>query len=57
MKKLTAEEERILDEKIKKHLDSLPELTPEQRAMFDKYGDFIQKPESQESSSTDQKTT
>ena len=57
MKKLTAEEERILDEKIRKHIESLPELTPERRAMFDKYGDFIRKPESPESSSTDQETT
>ncbi|MGW8159014.1 MAG: hypothetical protein ACWGKN_10955 [Desulfoprunum sp.] len=56
MKKLTAEEKKILDEKIRRHLGCLPELTPEQLAMLDKYGDFVQKPENQESSSTDQET-
>jgi len=53
---LTAEEKKILDEKIRRHLGCLPELAPEQLAMLDKYGDFVQKPENQESSSTDQET-
>ena len=44
-KELTEEEARALEEEIQKFIDSLPKLTPEQLAMFDKYGDLIQKPE------------
>ncbi|MBV5341122.1 MAG: hypothetical protein J0665_16455 [Deltaproteobacteria bacterium] len=45
MKKLTSEEAARLDKKIQDFVDSLPELTPEQEAMFDERGDLIETPE------------
>ena len=41
MKELTEEEARALNEEIQKFIDSLPKLTPEQRATLNWLGDPI----------------
>lgn len=51
------QEKKKEDMTLEELLESLPKLTPEQEAMLDEHGDWIETPENRKPSFTEQKTT